>query len=61
MAGPGTKDERLVARVVALHWDRAHTHQVKGAYRTMFKRDLVARVDGETSGDYKRLMVAMIQ
>lgn len=60
MKGAGTKDEKLVVRIVRLHWNRAHMEQVKGAYRARFGKDLVHRVKGETSGDYQRLMVAML-
>ena len=60
MRGPGTKDQLLVARVVRMHWDRQHLQQVKGAYRHFHKRELGQRVRGETSGDYQRLMVALI-
>ena len=61
MRGMGTKDERLVVRAVRVHWDRAHLDQVKRAYRHRFGGDLVGRVRGETSGDYQRLMVALLE
>lgn len=61
MRGMGTKDEKLVVRIVRVHWNRAHLEQVKGAYRTKFGTDLVARVKGETSGDYQRLMIALLE
>ena len=60
MAGMGTKDEMLVARVVSAHWDRNHMGQVKGAYQARYKKDLVTRVKSETSGDYEKLLVAML-
>ncbi|KIV80787.1 hypothetical protein PV11_08263 [Exophiala sideris] len=60
MAGMGTKDVLLVQRVVRVHWDRAHMDQVKRAYHHRYKRDLVQRVRGETSGDYQALMVACL-
>lgn len=60
MSGPGTKDERLVTRLMAIHWDRAHMAQVKGAYKHRYKKDLISRIKGETSGDYERILVAMI-
>lgn len=56
MKGMGTKDELLVQRVVRAHWNRQHLEQVKGAYRHKFKTDLVQRVKGETSGNYRELM-----
>ena len=61
MAGPGTKDEKLVARVVSIHWDRAHMGQVRGAYKHKYKKELVARIKGETSGYYERILVAMVE
>lgn len=61
MKGMGTKDEKLVVRVVRVHWNRAHLDQVKKAYQYRYKTDLVARVRGETSGDYQRLMVALLE
>ena len=61
MAGMGTKDEMLVARVVRYHWDRNHMGQVKGAYKVKYGKDLLQRIRGETSGDYERLLLAMVE
>jgi annexin A7/11 len=61
MAGLGTKDKLLVARVITTHWNREHKDQVKRAYVHRFKRDLVERIRGETSGDYRNLLVALMQ
>lgn len=61
MKGMGTKDEQLVVRVVRVHRNRGHLEQVKGAYRQRYRRELAARVRGETSGDYGRLMVALVE
>ncbi|EPS33423.1 hypothetical protein PDE_08385 [Penicillium oxalicum 114-2] len=61
MSGMGTKDDKLVTRVVRVHWNRQHKDQVKAAYRHRYGKDLIARVQGETSGDYKRLMVALLE
>jgi annexin A7/11 len=61
MKGIGTKDEQLVTRIVRAHWNRQHFAQVKIAYQKFHRRDLASRVAGETSGDYKRLMVALCQ
>lgn len=60
MAGAGTKDILLYERVVRLHWDKRHTQQVKGAYRARFGGDLINRVKGETSGDFEKVLVAML-
>ena len=61
MKGFGTKDELLVSRVVRCHWDKGHLGQVKGAYRMKYGKELSARIKGETSGDYQRMLVAMIE
>lgn len=61
MSGMGTKDERLVVRAVRTHWDRNHKETVKRAYYHKFGKPLVERVRGETSGDYGRLMVALLE
>ncbi|KAJ5149575.1 hypothetical protein N7448_001153 [Penicillium atrosanguineum] len=61
MSGMGTKDERLVVRVVRVHWNRNHKEQVKRAYHRKFGKHLIERVRGETSGDYQRLMVALLE
>ena len=44
MAGAGTKDALLTQRIIRAHWDRNHIAQVKG----------------ETSGDYEKLLVALL-
>ncbi|KAF9883629.1 hypothetical protein FE257_003136 [Aspergillus nanangensis] len=61
MKGMGTKDEKLVVRVVRVHWNRQHLEAVKRAYQHKFGKDLISRVRSETSGDYQRLMVALLQ
>lgn len=61
MAGPGTKDEMLVARVVGMHWNRDHIHQVRNAYKVKYGKDLVNRIKGETSGNYEKILVAMVE
>lgn len=61
MAGLGTKDERLVYRLFRMHWDRPRFEEVKRCYvHTVHKRGLRSRVEGETSGDYKRMLSAVI-
>lgn len=61
MVGMGTKDTRLIAVVTALHWDRQHMAQVKGAYRHAYGKELAQRIREDTSGDYERCLVAMIE
>lgn len=60
MKGMGTKDDLLVNRVVRIHWNTQHMDQVKKAYQHFFKRDLKARVHGETSGDYREALIACL-
>jgi len=60
MAGVGTKDHLLVSRVVRFHWDRSNMANVRGAYEKRYRTNLAARIKGETSGDYERLMLGCI-
>ncbi len=60
MAGAGTKDHLLVNRVVRFHWDRANMANVRGAYESRYRTSLANRIKGETSGDYKKLLLACI-
>ncbi|KAK0746585.1 hypothetical protein B0T18DRAFT_391005 [Schizothecium vesticola] len=60
MAGMGTKDHLLVARVIRAHWDRTNMANVCGAYQKRYHKTLAGRIKGETSGDYERLMLACI-
>lgn len=61
MAGLGTKDELLVQRVVRCHWDRQFMNAVSNEYKRLYKKDLVKRIEGETRGDYEKLMVACVK
>lgn len=61
MRGAGTKDERLVYRLVRAHWDRRRFEAVKADYAARHhKKGLLDRVSGETSGDYKRMLCAIV-
>ncbi|KAF2155117.1 Annexin [Myriangium duriaei CBS 260.36] len=60
MAGMGTKDNLLVNRVVRISRDRGRMQQAKAAYRHFYKKELRNRIEGETSGHYERLMVALV-
>jgi annexin A7/11 len=60
MAGAGTKDALLTQRIIRAQWDRNHMSQVKGAYQHKYHRSLSSRVKGETSGDYEKLLVALL-
>ena len=56
-----TKDEILIQRVVRCHWDRNFMNAVSNAYKQVYKKDLVKRIEGETRGDYEKLMVACVK
>jgi annexin A7/11 len=61
MRGAGTKDERLIYRITRAHWNRQRFEEVKRAYAAEHhKKGLKSRVEGETSGDYERMLVAVI-
>ncbi|KAL0571115.1 hypothetical protein V5O48_010847 [Marasmius crinis-equi] len=60
MKGMGTKDADLLRRIVRLHWDKQRFQAVKAAYHKKYKKSLDHRVSGETSGDYKKLLLAII-
>ncbi|KAF2681788.1 Annexin [Lentithecium fluviatile CBS 122367] len=61
MSGLGTKDDLLVQRVVRCHWDQGFMRQVSDAYKRKYGKSLVKRIEGETRGDYEKLMVACVQ
>ncbi|KAL9087552.1 MAG: hypothetical protein Q9159_003568 [Coniocarpon cinnabarinum] len=59
MKGPGTREAKLTNRLVRIHWDPQHLDQVKKAYRHYYRRDLKERIRGETSGDYRDMLMAL--
>jgi annexin A7/11 len=63
MEGAGTKDERLTYRIVRAYWKggRPYITGVKQAYETKYKKNLIKRVKSETSGDYEKLLVAILE
>ncbi|KAF8587615.1 Annexin [Ramaria rubella] len=60
MHGMGTKDERLIYRVIRAHWNRARFQVIKQAFHQKHGKTLLARVRGETGGDYRDFMSAII-
>lgn len=60
MAGMGTKDHLLVTRVIRYHWDRNTLANIKGAYQQRYGKSLGSRIKGETSGDYRKTLLAAI-
>jgi annexin A7/11 len=61
MAGLGTKDNLLVQRVVRCHWNQQFMNAVSAEFKRVVKKDLVKRIEGETKGDYEKLMVACVR
>jgi annexin A7/11 len=61
MAGLGTKDNLLVQRVVRCHWNQQFMSAVSAEFKRVVKKDLVKRIEGETRGDYEKLMVACVK
>lgn len=60
MKGFGTKDEQLIWRVLRVHWDRPRMERLKAAYQKRYRKTLRDRISGETSGSYRKLMLALI-
>lgn len=60
MAGMGTKNRLLLNRVIRAHWDKQHMSQVQGAYKHKYKQTLRSRIEGETSGDFEKALVACL-
>ncbi|KAJ6259944.1 Annexin-B9 [Drechslerella dactyloides] len=61
MAGMGTRDSLLIHRLVKFHWNKPHFENVKRAYHDTYQRSLEDAVRKETSGDYRKLLVAIVQ
>ncbi|KFY96823.1 hypothetical protein V498_02416 [Pseudogymnoascus sp. VKM F-4517 (FW-2822)] len=60
MAGIGTKDRLLLNRALRVHWDKTHLERVKTVYQTHFRKDLGAAIKSETSGDFRKALLAVI-
>ncbi|KAF3940197.1 Annexin-B9 [Dactylella cylindrospora] len=60
MKGVGTKDALLIHRIVKYRWNKAHFANVKRAYYDHFRKTLEDAVYSETSGDYRKFMIALI-
>jgi len=61
MAGLGTRDTQLIYRLVRAHWNPNRLEAIKSAYKQRYGKPLEARVKGETSGDYQKLLVAIVK
>lgn len=59
MSGLGTKDEMLIRLAVRCR-DPTLMHAIKQAYQAQYGKSLNSRIAGETSGDYEKLLLAII-
>lgn len=59
MKGVGTKEHVLI-QIIAVA-SNVEIQQIKHAYQTIVERDLEKDIVSETSGDFRRILVAMLQ
>jgi len=59
MKGLGTKDNKLI-RLTVRYRDPVILAPIKEAYKTMYGKSLKKRIEGDTSGDYRRLLLTCI-
>lgn len=53
-------DDLPRTRIVRAHWDRQRMEAIKASYQAKYKKSLAARIKGETSGDYQKLMLQLV-
>jgi len=58
IAGLGTKDDLLVY-IFAVH-DKPTLQKISQAYLTIYKKSLETHIRGDTSGDYQKLLLALL-
>ncbi|WWC65670.1 uncharacterized protein I303_108291 [Kwoniella dejecticola CBS 10117] len=61
MAGMGTKDERMIYRIVRSHWNRPRFNAIKNQYQALYGKSLKRAVEGETTGKYEKALVSIIE
>ncbi|WVQ79405.1 hypothetical protein IAT38_001502 [Cryptococcus sp. DSM 104549] len=61
MRGMGTKDERLIYRLVRNHWNRPRFGAIKNQFQSLYGKTLRRAVEGETSGKYEKALVGIIE
>ncbi|KAK6908907.1 hypothetical protein I203_102913 [Kwoniella mangroviensis CBS 8507] len=61
MAGMGTKDERMIYRIVRNHWNRPRFNAIKDQYQAQYGKTLKRAVEGETTGKYEKALVGIIE
>ena len=55
--GLGTNDKKLMRVIISR--DEIDMPQIKDAYRRKYGRDMIGDIRGETSGDYRKILVAL--
>ena len=50
-----------IYRLVRAHWDPIRMEAIKDAYKRRYGKTLEGRVKGETSGDYQKLLMAIVR
>ncbi|VDN08654.1 unnamed protein product [Dibothriocephalus latus] len=58
MAGAGTNDDDLI-RLVLVRSD-LDLEDIKRAYQAKYKKSLAKSIEGDTSGDYRSMLVALV-
>lgn len=59
MAGPGTKDQDLIRLVVSR--SEIDLMNIKDEFFKMYNRTLESEIKGDTSGDYRKVLLALLQ
>lgn len=60
MKGIGTRNDLLTMRIIRAHWDPSYMEAVKAMYFRLYNKTLRSRVEGETNGLYRQILVALI-
>lgn len=63
MEGLGTKDEKLTYRIIRAYWHGGgpYIREVRNVFHQRYHHHLVKVVQSETSGDYERLLVTVLE
>lgn len=57
MEGAGTKDWRLIYRLLRASWDKPRLRGVRAAYEAKYKTSLGQNIAHETSGDFRQVLL----
>lgn len=60
LSGMIVSNEELAHRIIAAHWIPGAIPAIKVAYKKAYGRELLERVKDKTSGDFERLLVAIL-